>query len=177
MGKSEIDAVILGMLLMGPAHGYEIKQRIDRTYARYYINLSVGSLYTRLTLFEKEGLIEGKREFQDKVPDKRVFQLTDAGRKRFKEILATPIDLTGMMWTDLQAFTVHAIFLNQIPKEQRENIIKPYRDSIKEQLDFARISRDKYASSFDKPQMLTMVWGIDFLEKTLQYLEGLLEIE
>jgi DNA-binding PadR family transcriptional regulator len=40
MGKNEIDLMVLGALLAGPAHGYHIKKRIAVSFGAQYPNLS-----------------------------------------------------------------------------------------------------------------------------------------
>lgn len=67
--------VILSVLKDGPAHGYEIIKHLeDRTHGRY--SPSPGTLYPTLQYLEDLGLIRSEQQ-----ADKRVYQLTDAGRE------------------------------------------------------------------------------------------------
>lgn len=36
MGKNEVDLIVLGALLGGPAHGYEVKKRIALAFGVQY---------------------------------------------------------------------------------------------------------------------------------------------
>ena len=40
MRKNEIDLMVLGSLLLGPAHGYELKKRIVDSFGLLYPSLS-----------------------------------------------------------------------------------------------------------------------------------------
>ena len=179
MRKYEIDIIILGIMMDGPMHGYQLKQYLQGDYFKHFVNISIGSLYTRLSTFEAEGLIEGKREMQDKVPDKKVYCITDAGKKRLAELVATPIDITGVLFLDLNDFMTHALFFDHISKRQRQNVIKPFYDYVKGQLRHADVSSESFAShgiQLSEYQVRTLGLGKDMLEDMARYLEGLMEM-
>lgn len=179
MWKNEIDIIILGPLMDGPMHGYQLKQYIQGDYLKHFVYISIGSLYTRLSKFEAEGLIEGKRELQDKVPDKKVYYITEAGKRRLTELVAMPINITGVVFSDLNDFMTHALFFDHISKKQRLSVIKPYYDYIKEQLRHADVSRESFVSHgilFSDLQVLTLGMGNDVLEDIARYLEGLMDM-
>lgn len=179
MRKNEIDIIILGMMMDGPMHGYQLKQYLQGDYFKHFVCISIGSLYTRLSQFEAEGLIEGKREVQDKVPDKKVYFITDAGKKRLTEIVATPIDMTGVLFLDMNDFMTHALFFDHISVSQRRNVIKPFHDYVKDQLRHADVSSESFASHgirLSKYQVPTLGLGKAMLEDMARYLEGLMEM-
>lgn len=179
MRKNEIDIIILGMMMDGPMHGYQLKQHLQGDYFKHFVYISIGSLYTRLSRFEAEGLIEGKREMQDKVPDKKVYCITDAGKKRLAELVATPIDITGILFLDLNDFMTHALFFDHINKRQRHNVIKPFYDYVIDQLRHADVSSESFAShgiQFSKYQVRTLGLGKYMLEDMARYLKGLMEM-
>ena len=179
MMKDEIDIIILGLLMSGPMHGYQLKQYVQRDYLKHFICISVGSLYTRLAKFEAEGLIEGKRELQDKVPDRKVYSITDAGKKRLKELVATPITITGVIFSDLNDFMTHALFFDHISEGQRWGVIKPYLDYITGQLKHADASREAYAEHgilLSELQVLTLLVGRDIMVDISKYLDGLADM-
>ena len=180
MRKSEIDIIILGMMMDGPMHGYQLKQYLQGDYFKHFVNISIGSLYTRLSQFESEGLIEGKREIQDKVPDKKVYCITDAGKKHLVELVATPIIITGVLLSDLNDFTTHALFFDHISKRQRQDVIKPFYDYVKDQLRHADVSRESFTSHgiiLSEHQVRTLDIGKDVLEDMAIYLEGLMDMD
>lgn len=74
MRRGMTRALLLAGLVDGPAHGYELMDRLEeKTGGRW--RPSPGSVYPTLTALEEEGLITGRDE-----DGKRVFELTEAGR-------------------------------------------------------------------------------------------------
>jgi DNA-binding PadR family transcriptional regulator len=71
---------ILALLAKGPAHGYELKQAFDDLFNAVYPPLNVGQIYTTLSRLERDVLVQDHHVAQENRPDKRVYELTDAGR-------------------------------------------------------------------------------------------------
>jgi len=176
MWKNEIDIVILGLMMEGPMHGYQLKQNIQGDYLKHFVSISTGSLYTRLFKFEAEGLVEGKREQQDKVPDKRVYVITEAGKKRLRELLSTPISMSGVIFSDLNDFITRALFFNNISKERRLEVIKPFYRYVQEQIKHADSSKSAHGIIVKDLQVLSIRMGGGILREIARYLEELQEI-
>jgi DNA-binding PadR family transcriptional regulator len=69
---------LLGLLSQSPASGYELAQRIEGPIA-YFWPMSKSNVYGELTRLESLALISGTEVSQVKLPNKRVFHLTEAG--------------------------------------------------------------------------------------------------
>ena len=82
--------VILGSLMSGPKHGYEILQFIDSTLVSAW-RISTSQLYTLLKKLEEKGLLESTMEQQETRPSKRVFSLTEKGEQIFLYWLKEPV--------------------------------------------------------------------------------------
>jgi len=175
--RIEIDIVILSAFLQGPAHGYELKQRIDISFGQFYMRASTGSIYTRLAKFEELGYIEGWREQQEKFPDRKVYQITDAGRKRLVQLIATPVQVTSQTWPELSHMVVHAVLFGLIPKEQRVPIVTPFLEAYRQQLVVGREAQKKYGPRMDKFMNYTMDWGLKAAEENIKYFEALLALD
>ncbi len=74
--------VLLGTLMSGPKHGYEIMQFLDTALGSTW-HVGTSQLYTLLKRLEWEGLISSNLEPQEDRPSKRVFSLSQAGEKSF----------------------------------------------------------------------------------------------
>ena len=89
--RSSTEYVVLGVLMPGPRHGYEIMQflgsALDATW-----RVSTSQLYVLLKRLEEEGCLESSSESQGTRPPKRVFKLTSQGRKAFLEWLSEPVE-------------------------------------------------------------------------------------
>lgn len=59
------------------------KKRIKIAFSTIYPSPSDSIIYLRLARFEKEGLVKGNVEYQEGVPNKTVYNLTEAGFNQF----------------------------------------------------------------------------------------------
>jgi PadR family transcriptional regulator AphA len=89
--KSPTEYVILGALMSGSRHGYEIMQFLGSALEATW-RVSTSQLYVLLKRLKQEGLLESQPESQESRPSKRVFNLTRAGRKAFLDWLDAPVE-------------------------------------------------------------------------------------
>lgn len=83
---------LLGLLLDGPKHGYELARRFaPETPLGDICPLEMSMLYALLKKQEKAGYIEPQLESQGARPPKRTFHLTDLGRAAFMDWVRAPV--------------------------------------------------------------------------------------
>lgn len=83
---------LLGLLLDGPKHGYELARRFaPETALGEICHLEMSMLYALLKKQEKVEHIEAELESQGARPPKRIFHLTPLGRAAFMEWVRTPV--------------------------------------------------------------------------------------
>ena len=88
-----LELAILGLLLESPMHGYELRKRLTGLLGAFRA-FSYGSLYPALRRMQADGLI-----VEDAAPDgtpkmrraRRVYQLSDAGKARFAELVGVSV--------------------------------------------------------------------------------------
>src|SRR5438552_14512424 len=88
MKRTAVTPVVLGFLALGPGSGYDIKAAVD-TSTRFFWAGSYGQIYPELRRLEAEGLIRGE-DSPNGARGRRVYELTDAGRKWFVDWLVGP---------------------------------------------------------------------------------------
>jgi PadR family transcriptional regulator AphA len=88
---SATEYVVLGALMSGARHGYEIMQFLGSALEATW-RVSTSQLYVLLKRLEEEGYLESFSESQGTRPPKRVFNLTAQGRKVFLQWLSTPVE-------------------------------------------------------------------------------------
>ena len=71
---------LLALLSKEPAHGYELKQAIESELGELWPPVNVGQIYKTLGRLEADGLVRSSAVAQASRPDKKVFELTAAGR-------------------------------------------------------------------------------------------------
>jgi DNA-binding PadR family transcriptional regulator len=95
--KGDLKYVILDLLRDKPAHGYEIMRALEERFHGFY-SPSAGSVYPTLQMLEDMGYLHSLEQ-----DGKKVFTITDAGRKFLNEQDETVDRIRGHMrdwWTD-----------------------------------------------------------------------------
>ncbi len=78
-GPGEVRLALLSLLADEPMHGYELMKRLEERSGGIY-RASAGTIYPTLQQLEDEGQI-----VSESVSGKRVYKLTEAGRRELKE--------------------------------------------------------------------------------------------
>jgi DNA-binding PadR family transcriptional regulator len=80
--------VLLGLLIAGPRHGYDLKRAHDERLPQAK-PLAFGQVYATLGRLERDGYVEQTGQDRDGGPDRTSYELTDAGREHLDAWLAT----------------------------------------------------------------------------------------
>jgi len=83
-----VRTLCLGVLSAGEASGYEIKKDIEEGMFSHFIDASFGSIYPALTQLTAEGLLTVRAEEQTGKPDKKVYAITEQGRRALGKAIA-----------------------------------------------------------------------------------------
>jgi DNA-binding PadR family transcriptional regulator len=84
--------ILLALLAKEPAHGYELKQALEQTFGAAYPSPNIGQIYVTLGRLEKDGLVRSQDVSQVSRPNKKVYELTQAGRESLAEWFDGPSD-------------------------------------------------------------------------------------
>ena len=78
--------MIMGLLMKGPAHGYDLKQTLERELSPFFA-VSATPLYYTLKKLEQEGAVTKWSTVSGRRPQKYVYSLTAKGEEEIKELL------------------------------------------------------------------------------------------
>jgi PadR family transcriptional regulator AphA len=78
-----VRTICLAILYEGEASGYEIRKLSVEGEYSYFIDASYGSIYPALAKLEAENLVRSHIEQQDGKPAKKVYAITEVGRRAF----------------------------------------------------------------------------------------------
>ena len=82
---------LLGFLNYGPHTGYELKKVFDISVAHFW-NAELSQIYPSLKALEAEGLVDMNVEVQADRPNRKVYSITDDGRRELIEWLGIPAE-------------------------------------------------------------------------------------
>jgi DNA-binding PadR family transcriptional regulator len=80
---------LLGFLMTGPKHGYELHQEFSQKLGRVW-HLGRSKLYAQLKQLEKVDWVTRQTEPQTNRPPRKMYQLTPGGRQAFLDWLRQP---------------------------------------------------------------------------------------
>ncbi len=114
---SYIEILILRRLRSGPAHGYELRKRVEETTGFVLHN---NSLYPALRRFEEAGAVTKTAEPQEGRPPRLVYTLTETGRELLHDMLA---DLPAEQAADEAEFMARLGQFSLINSAERAGIL------------------------------------------------------
>jgi DNA-binding PadR family transcriptional regulator len=119
------ELIILSHLVLQPAHGYMIASIINDMIGPY-ARISNGRLYPLLSKMEKSGLIAPVKDTpagQQRDRQLRTYKITDAGRKRFHELM---MDTTSNPGEYQKIFLQKVSMLGFLKSSERLRLIDHY---------------------------------------------------
>jgi PadR family transcriptional regulator AphA len=82
----DLRLMIMGLLMKGPAHGYDLKQTLERELSPFFA-VSATPLYYTLKKLEQEGAVTKLSTVSGRRPQKYVYSLTAKGEEEIKQLL------------------------------------------------------------------------------------------
>ncbi|RVU34714.1 PadR family transcriptional regulator [Hwanghaeella grinnelliae] len=116
----DIKTSCLGVLALRPASGYEIRKAFEEGPFSHFAEGGFGSIYPALSKLTGEGLVTFEVEAQEKRPDKKIYQITDAGRATLVEKLCEKAPDDDKYKSDLLFIL---FFAGQLPADRIRNVI------------------------------------------------------
>lgn len=86
MLKGTLEGIVLAILSMQPAYGYEITARLRE---QGFSDIAEGTIYALLVRIEQRGLVHVKKMPSEKGPPRKVYSLNARGREDLKEFWRT----------------------------------------------------------------------------------------
>jgi len=116
----DLRLVIMGLLMKGPSHGYDLKQILERELNPFF-EVSSAPIYYTLKKLEQEGLVTKWSTVSGRRPQKYVYSLTARGQEEIKGLLLKNI-------TQLQRpsfnLDISLYFLNLLPSQDVVETLK-----------------------------------------------------
>ncbi|HJX34711.1 MAG TPA: PadR family transcriptional regulator [Desulfatiglandales bacterium] len=111
---------LLGSLMPGAKHGYEILQFLGDALGST-IDVSSSQLYVLLKRLESEGLLTSSVAAQNSLPSKRIFSIRPKGRKAFMDWLRSPVEHVRDLRVE---FLVKLFFFHRLALEGGDDLIQ-----------------------------------------------------
>jgi PadR family transcriptional regulator, regulatory protein AphA len=106
---------LLGLLNYGESTGYELKKIFDESL-NFFWQAHKSQIYKELTTLEKGGLLSVETVIQEDRPNKKLYSLTEKGRKDFLNWLQA--ELNPADFTVRDTFLVKVFFWGELEKKE-----------------------------------------------------------
>ncbi|TDE98810.1 PadR family transcriptional regulator [Occultella glacieicola] len=86
MLKGTLEGIVLGILAVRPAYGYEITARLRE---QGFADIAEGTIYALLVRIEQRGIVDVVKVPSEKGPPRKVYSLNATGREDLEEFWGT----------------------------------------------------------------------------------------
>lgn len=167
---SYVEILILRRLCSGPAHGYELRKRVEETTG---VVLHNNSLYPALRRFEEAGAVTKVAEPQQGRPPRLVYSLTEVGHELLHDMLADlPPDQAG----DEVEFVARLGQFSLLTPAEREEVLAARAEAVRRQLAHLAVMRNRAADHDERWGVLVTRELIRRHEQELSWLAELSEL-
>lgn len=136
---------LLGFINYGPMTGYELKKFFDTSVAHFW-NAELSQIYPALKAMESEGLVEMKVEVQEDRPNRKVYSITDTGRRELLDWLAKPAEREQLR----EPILIKVFFGSSLSKQELISVLHNCVDQTRTAvtyLEYAHQFVDKFVES------------------------------
>jgi PadR family transcriptional regulator, regulatory protein AphA len=174
-----LEHAILAFIEFEPMSGYDLKKFFDVSVAHFW-SATQSHIYKSLEGLEKKGWAEAHTIQQDGKPNRKVFQITDAGRAELRRWLVTPLPMEPVRDACLiQIFFSH-FSTNEEIAALFETRMKEIREQIHTLKTVAQVAIDENAKQIGIERarqlwQITLDYGIDYYEFELAWHKKTLE--
>ena len=161
--------VLLGLLMSGSRHGYELYQEFGRELGRVW-ELGLSKLYAQLKQLEEAGLVEAQMQPQPSRPARKVYHLTTEGRAVFLEWVRQPTPYLRHIRVE---FLARLYFFQWLGLDGLDRLVARQQAVCQEQIErFARLA----AETDDPFRHCVLEFRRGQLEAVMHWLDRCLEI-
>ena len=114
---------LLGLLNYSESTGYDLKKAFDESLS-FFWQVHKSQLYKELAAMGREGLLSVSLVVQEDKPNKKVYALTDAGRKEFLRWLEA--DLAAADFAVRSVFMMKVFFWGELAPEHAVRKLRDY---------------------------------------------------
>lgn len=168
----DLRMVIMGLLMKGPSHGYDLKQTLEGKLSPFF-EVSSTPLYYTLKKLEEEGLVTKWSTVSGRRPKKYVYSLTAKGQEEIKRLLLENISYLHRPSFNLD---ISLYFLNFLaPQDVVKTLKKRVREFRKLKYLLQRQKKGLEADATRRREYIITAHNIRFTEAEIEFVQDLIE--
>jgi len=128
---------LLGFINYGPMTGYELKKFFDTSVAHFW-NAELSQIYPALKSMESDGLVEMRVEAQDDRPNRKVYSITDSGRRELLDWLARPAEREQLR----EPILIKVFFGSSLSRQELVTVLRNAADESRAMLTYLQYAHE-----------------------------------
>lgn len=112
---TSLELIVLGVISEGETHAYDIEKKIVEKGVRERFNIGFSTIYSVLKKLERKGMVESEVIHQEALPAKKVYSLSQEGRRVLREEIKKLLSLPA---PDLSGIELGLIFSSVLDREE-----------------------------------------------------------
>lgn len=165
---------ILGFLDYQPMSGYDIKKAIDQSVSHFW-SATQSHIYKALENLEKEEMVESLVIQQEGKPNRKQYQITDAGRAELRRWASIPLPVEGPR----EAWLIQVFFAHNLTNTEIANLFEKRIEELRGYLAHCQVAQTNIEESYKQVGVkrlrdlwqLTLDYGMSYYENEIAWLE------
>jgi DNA-binding PadR family transcriptional regulator len=124
---TNLEATILGLIIEGPKHAYEVEKVVEERDMRHWTEVSMSSIYKTLRKLEEKGLLTSTMKLSDRNKSQRVYEITDTGRALLGERVR---ELTSVWHPPIFPLDIGLTNFGVLDRDEQLEALENYRASV-----------------------------------------------
>jgi DNA-binding PadR family transcriptional regulator len=162
----DVKTVCLGMLTDGSASGYDLKKQFESSFAHFFA-AGYGSIYPALSALAEQDLVTCEEIPQEGKPDRKLYAITDEGRRFLLKALENPSPCHKVR----SEFLATLCFAHLMPDEQIETVLDSRLAEIEGYLNMFADMESKCMDDWPPGMCFVAGFGKAMTEATKKYLD------
>jgi PadR family transcriptional regulator AphA len=142
-----LEQALLGLLMQGPMHGYDLHRRAKEELGRIW-HIGISNIYGALKQLEETGHVESTLSPQDSRPARKIYRITRSGRKSFRDWVRQP---TATMRRLRVEFLAKLYFFHTLGMKGMDKLITAQKTVCQERIaQLERSATERPPQDFDR---------------------------
>ena len=152
------DKILLGMLMMKPETGYNIKKKMELS-TKFFFNTSQGSINPAFKKLERNGFVTTEEEVSNGRLHK-IYTITESGRDAFKEWLNSEVKVSKVK----NDMLLRLFFFPYVSNDERIQVLENYLSELKTHIETLQSLGDipQVRENCNEYEAATLEFGIDY---------------
>jgi DNA-binding PadR family transcriptional regulator len=148
-----IQTAILGLLSWKPLSGYDLKKIISQTELFYWSGNN-NQIYKSLIQLHKDGLVDQQVQFQESLPAKKIYTITERGRSELRKWVLSGAELPEYH----SPFLIQLAWAGMLDGAEIEVLLSRYEAEILTQLRMQQEKAQRPSTAPNRTPRETYLW-------------------